>query len=106
MDLPRPLSLLAGERVLVTGGAGSIGTEVVRVLTDAGGSPRATDVDEVGVRVKSLVERAFGLYRPTVVFHLAGAKHAPEGERDPQSVLEVNAVGTENVIAAATVVGA
>lgn len=106
MDLTRPLSLLTGERVLVTGAAGSIGTEVVRVLRDAGGSPRATDVDQLDVRLRSSVQRVFGLYRPTVVFHLAGAKHAPEGERDPQSVLEVNAVGTENVITAATVVGA
>ena len=39
-----------------------------------------------------------GAFRPTIIMHLAGAKHAPEGEIDPLSVLAVNAVGTENMI--------
>lgn len=37
-------------------------------------------------------------FDPTVIFHLAGAKHAPQGELDPYDVLDVNSVGTENVL--------
>jgi dTDP-glucose 4,6-dehydratase len=44
--------------------------------------------------------------RPDVIFHLAGAKHAPEGEEDPVGVAMTNAIGTANVLAAADAVGA
>lgn len=61
----------------------------------------ATDIDGLDVRdhqrVTQLVEQAM----PDIIFHLAGAKHAPAGERDPRGVLATNAVGTANIIEAA-----
>lgn len=106
MDISHPVTRLGRERVLITGAAGSIGTEVHRIVAAAGGAFDATDIEELDVRSLSSVEHAIGSFRPTVVFHLAGAKHAPEGEVDPLSVLAVNAVGTANVIAAARAVRA
>ncbi len=37
-------------------------------------------------------------FDPALVYHLAASKDAPEGERDPQRVLDVNATGTSEVL--------
>ncbi len=97
------------KRVLITGGAGSVGqalyyklrdtTEVW--LTDLGDGPTGMDVLD-----RHLVESKFAVHRPEVVYHLAGAKHAPHGELDPWGVLRTNVEGTRNVLAAAAMVGA
>lgn len=94
-----PLDRLRGERVWVTGAAGSIGQALDRMLVEA-------DVDvtvsDLGCDVRdSVLARVFALTEPTVVFHLAGAKHAPAGEEDPWATAETNIVGTRNVLAAA-----
>jgi FlaA1/EpsC-like NDP-sugar epimerase len=36
-----------------------------------------------------------------VIYHLAGAKHAPEGEQHPAMVARVNTIGTDNIVRAA-----
>jgi O-antigen biosynthesis protein WbqV len=105
MDITAPLEQLARERVLVTGASGSIGAEVTRIMNDAGTTFLATDVEQLDVRSWTVVHRVLGTFRPTIVMHLAGAKHAPEGEVDPLSVLAVNAVGTANMIASARAFG-
>jgi len=70
-----------------------------------GGSVAAID-REVDVRDRDEVERAFEALAPRLVFHLAAAKHAPEGELDPLEVSETNVTGTANVLAAADGCGA
>jgi FlaA1/EpsC-like NDP-sugar epimerase len=106
LGLDEPLHKLARERVLVTGAAGSIGVEIAHVLEPTGCPLLATDVDTLDVRDARAVMRAFRSFRPTVVYHLAGAKHAPEGEIDPLTVMEVNAQGTANLVAAGATMGA
>ncbi len=106
MDITVPLEQLGRERVLVTGAAGSIGAEVTRIMAAAGTTFLATDIEELDVQSWSVVHRVLGTFRPTIIMHLAGAKHAPEGEVDPLSVLAVNAVGTANMIASARAFGA
>lgn len=82
--------------VLITGAAGSLGRLLARELPDA----VATDVDTMDVTDPAAVQAAMAEHRPALVYHLAGAKHAPEGELDPGYVTRVNAVGTFNVLAA------
>lgn len=105
-ELLTVLAQLSSARVLVTGAHGSIGVAVTEILNDAGVEVLATDKDELDVRRARAVSNVLACYRPTVVFHLAGAKHAPEGEIDPLEVMEVNAIGTANVVAAARMLGA
>lgn len=93
-----PLRRLAGETVLVTGAAGSIGLELVEQLERADVKVIATDIDTFDVRLSPTRQLLNALPRRMTVFHLAGAKHAPAGERDPWAVCETNTIGTRNVL--------
>ena len=121
--------LLARKRVVVTGGAGTIGSELCRQI--ARFSPKfltIVDVDEsrlhdlavdlaqahpgldvhqalVDVRDAREVGDLFARERPEVVFHAAAYKHVPMMELYPLAALEANVIGTANVIAAAESAG-
>lgn len=106
IDLTTAAAGLSGERVLVTGAAGSIGSAVGAVLTDGGVEWCATDITGgVDVRDPQALAAAFQ-WGPSVVVHLAGAKHAPDAELDPAGTFDTNVGGTRNVLAAAAGVGA
>jgi FlaA1/EpsC-like NDP-sugar epimerase len=118
-------SKLRGQTVLVTGAAGSIGSELCRQI--ARFSPAAIvgfDIAETALFYVELemAERfsacrfypelgnvcdsqrlsdVFKKFRPTVVFHAAAYKHVPMMERHPFSAVENNVLGTVNVANAA-----
>lgn len=106
LPLDEPLARLAGKRVLITGAEGSIGSAAGDLLKD---TAKITATDKyvgdppLDVRVESDVKAVLEAERPDVVLHLAAAKSAPEGERDPMSALEINVIGTRNVLAHAPV---
>ncbi len=110
--------------VLVTGAAGSIGSEIVRqvlthhpkkiILLDQAESPLydletelyrtgKSEVEAVlisetrNVVNKQKMREVFAKERPQVVFHAAAYKHVPLMERNPFKAFEVNVIGTQNV---------
>jgi FlaA1/EpsC-like NDP-sugar epimerase len=102
LPLDEPLAGLAGKRVLITGAEGSIGSAVARSIGDAAEvipTDKHSGNPAVDVRVESDVAAVLRQTRPDVIFHLAAAKSAPDAERDPMSALEVNVLGTRNVLA-------
>jgi len=103
-------------QVLVTGAAGSVGQALLKRLWNRlrPGEPLfvATDVVRGGERMEYLdvtnPNDVLGTVRyvdPDTVFHLAGAKHAPEGEENAFGYTQVNIMGTDTVIAAANSLG-
>jgi len=119
---------LASQVVLVTGAAGSVGSELCRQIArfrpavivglDIAESPlveseldmRAATVPfriEVGnVQNRARVEEIFREYSPSVVFHAAAYKHVPLMERQIFEAVENNVFGTDNVASAALEYGA
>ena len=121
---------LQDKTVLVTGGAGSIGSEICRqALANGCGRLILLDVDENGlfaineelkrlypaemyelclgsIQDESFLEYVFRTHRPSLVFHAAAHKHVPMMEDNPVEAVKNNVVGTENVIRACRMYGA
>ena len=105
-----------GKKVLVTGGAGSIGQEIVRKLTLEGCTQiRVLDINETGlfelenalkcdrlrmfigdIRDKDRLSRA--MEDVDIVFHAAALKHVPLCEYNPFEAAKTNVLGTQNAI--------
>lgn len=86
----------------VTGSAGSVGVALAAALEARGDTVVGFDlVRGQDILNKGMLGRAVRNVKPDVIFHLAGAKHAPEGEYDPFQAARVNVEGTRNVLEAA-----
>ena len=111
---------LGGRRVLVTGGAGFIGSHVVEAYLAAGWEVAVLDDLSSGrllnlpagvrlfvedVRNGEGVKRAFAEFRPQVVNHHAARIDVLACEADPETAWEVNHGGTVHVLEAAAAVG-
>ncbi len=86
----------------VTGSAGSVGVALTAALEARGDTVIGYDITTGrDILVGHALSRAIRSADPDVIFHLAGAKHAPEGEYDPFHATRVNVEGTRNVLEAA-----
>jgi FlaA1/EpsC-like NDP-sugar epimerase len=90
--------------ILVTGAAGSVGQALCTRLDPEGHVGH--DINSMDVTALDQVRSIVRALKPHTIYHLAGAKHAPEGELDPAHVAQVNIDGTLNVLEAAEEVGA
>lgn len=97
-EIETPLRELQRHRVLVTGADGSIGSAITMLLNDSGVSTVGTDVSDCDVTNRGMLADVMERVKPTLVFHLAGAKHAPDGEIDPLDAATINITGTANVV--------
>ncbi|MBL0910967.1 MAG: polysaccharide biosynthesis protein [Bacteroidia bacterium] len=119
IDNPILNSEFFGKVVLVTGAAGSIGSELARQLIDYKPA-RLICVDQaetpmyeldillsgaeayqnVSLRIADItdaakMEQLFGQHRPDYVFHAAAYKHVPLMEKNPAEAIKVNVLGTQ-----------
>ncbi len=121
-DKEQTKEFIRGKVLMVTGGGGSIGSELVRQIAKY--SPKqiiivdiyennAYDIqqellleygDEVNVvtliasvRDHDKMDKIFAQYRPQVVFHAAAHKHVPLMETSPEEAVKNNVFGTHNM---------
>lgn len=112
---------LSGKSVLVTGAAGSIGSEIVRqvlsynprliILCDQAESPLhelqlELEDNQMAAKVKICIANIqnvtsmrsiFASYQPQIVFHAAAYKHVPMMESNPREAILSNVMGTKNI---------
>lgn len=125
LDMAAVKSYIDGMTVLVTGGAGSIGSEICRqVLEDGCRKLIVFDFNENGlfdidnelskkyikeqyevvlgsIREPNRLDEVFQKYKPDVVFHAAAHKHVPMMEWNPMESIKNNVFGTLNTAKAA-----
>ncbi|HHV30645.1 polysaccharide biosynthesis protein [Acetivibrio mesophilus] len=121
LDIEDVCAYLKGQVVMVTGGGGSIGSELCRQI--AGFSPKRLiildnyennayeiqnellyrypdlklDTVIANIREKQRLESIFKRFKPDVVFHAAAHKHVPLMESNPTEAIKNNVFGTMNV---------
>jgi len=107
--------------ILITGAAGSIGSEIVRqvltfnpkkvIILDQAETPLHTiglEVEAikgdtvihsviVDIRNRTALEKIYKLYRPQMVYHAAAYKHVPLMEKNPSQAILTNVEGTKNL---------
>lgn len=107
--------------IIVTGGLGFIGNELVRQLKNAGEDVAVLDnrnrvapaiedlgdvpVYEIDITDKEKVQELFMRLQPHTVFHLAAIHYIPECNDNPERTLRMNVEGTESVLNAAASAG-
>ncbi len=122
INLDQVRTLAAGRTVLVTGGAGSIGSELCRQLAELGPEclvvldhsengifaingelrdrfPRVRIAPVIAdIRNPTRLHQVFGKYKPFAVFHAAAHKHVPLMEESVYEAVTNNVIGTRNVV--------
>ena len=126
LDMESIQGYVTGRRVMVTGGAGSIGSELCRQLLDLEPEmlliydqsefgvftmeqefvKRQGATDQIRYFVADILDeptlnRVFAEYQPHIVFHAAAYKHVPLMEDNPQAAITNNVLGTKAVADAA-----
>lgn len=112
---------LEHKTILITGGAGSIGSEIVRqvlhfkpkkiIVLDQAETPLhnlSLEIQDLNpdfevcsvicdIRNKEAIKKVFSLYLPQIVFHAAAYKHVPLMEDNPSQAILTNVEGTKNL---------
>ena len=121
LDMKAISKQLNGKTIMITGAAGSIGSEITRqvlefnphklVLLDQAetplhslqlemaGIPKKVNIHAVlaDIRRHDVMEKVFETYRPDVVYHAAAYKHVPLMEENPEQAVFTNVMGTKNL---------
>lgn len=125
VDISSIIGYVSGKVVLVTGGGGSIGSELCRQI--AAHNPKQLVIVDIyenttydvqnelrhkfpnlnlvvliaSVRNTKRMDQIFEIYRPDIVYHAAAHKHVPLMEDSPNEAVKNNVLGTWKVVQAA-----
>ena len=126
LDVRKISNQLRGKTILITGAAGSIGSEIVRqvskfnpkkiILVDHAETPlyeiELELIEKIGynqseiilcdIKNKSRINKIFESFRPDIVYHAAAYKHVPMMEKHPVEAFQNNVIGTKVLADAAS----
>ncbi len=129
LDKADVMAQISGQIVMVTGGGGSIGSELCRQIASYG--PKQLIIFDIyennaydiqlelkkkypnlsietligSVRDSKRIEKVFADYRPNIVYHAAAHKHVPLMQDSPCEAIKNNVIGTYKTAMAATKFG-
>lgn len=93
-------------KMFITGSRGFVGTHLARYLESQGHTVFGFDVKEGGdLRNYESIRRALDMVRPDRIFHLAAQTYVPESFANPARAVEVNTIGSINLLEAVRQVG-
>jgi len=115
---------MSEKKIIITGGAGFIGSHVVRrfvnqyphydiinldALTYAGNLANLKDIEEksnysfvkADIRDAAAIDEIFSVHKPDAVIHLAAESHVDRSIADPLAFVQTNVIGTVNLLNAA-----
>ncbi|WP_326907811.1 polysaccharide biosynthesis protein [Sedimentibacter sp. MB31-C6] len=126
LDCTLTKEYIQGKTVLVTGGGGSIGSELCRQISSyypksliildiyennaydiqqelirTYGDELNMEVEIASVRDKNKLDKIFASENIDIVFHAAAHKHVPLMEKNPEEAIKNNVIGTYNVVQSA-----
>ena len=131
-DLNSVRALIQGKKVMVTGGGGSIGSELcmqifnldpAELIILGHGENRIFEINKhfgrnltqkhncriipiiADIRFLNRIQSIFEEYRPDIVFHAAAHKHVPLMELNPVEAISNNVIGTRNLVQASLSTG-
>lgn len=110
---------MAGETVLVVGGAGYIGSHTCLLLAERGYTPVVCDnfsnghrefvrwgpAEEADIRDRARLDAIFAAHKPAAILHFAAMIEVGESVRNPVAFYENNVIGTLTLMAAAEAAG-
>ena len=125
VNLDEVMNYISGKRVIITGGGGSIGSELCRQIATKNPAHLiildiyengAYDIEQelirlhpdlkittliASIRDKKKLDTVFETYKPEIVFHAAAHKHVPLMETSPCEAVKNNVCGTYNLVSCA-----
>jgi FlaA1/EpsC-like NDP-sugar epimerase len=126
LDCTMTKEYIQGKTILVTGGGGSIGSELCRQvssynpnkliildiyennaysiqqeLTRLYGNKLDLEVEIASIRDKNKLDKIFVSHNIDIVFHAAAHKHVPLMEKNPEEAIKNNVIGTYNLVQSA-----
>ncbi len=126
LDCTMTKEYIQGKTILVTGGGGSIGSELCRQVSSYNpnkliildiyennaygiqqelirlyGNKLDLEVEIASIRDKNKLDRIFTSHNIDIVFHAAAHKHVPLMEKNPEEAIKNNVIGTYNVVQSA-----
>ena len=93
-------------KVLVTGADGMLGRDVMRALREKHVNARGVDVADFDVTDGAAVREWVTAEQPDAIIHLAAYTDLLKAETEPAKCIDVNAMGTLNMVRAALAIGA
>lgn len=86
------------KKVLVTGGSGQLGFDLIKQLKEKNYEVLAPSTEEMNITNKEQVSKVIEEFKPNVIFHCAAYTAVDKAEEEKELCYNINATGTNNIV--------